>query len=193
MAATQLSPEAATQFQEGINLVLLRWTALQMAVDHNSGGPHSSRIPPLLSQSLFSLITKSKEKIYRDNVVHMLGHYMDLLRTDFEDGGIEFKEVAVKLLTMHEECLEGNFNSIKSLKANPPRWVPSCIPQDDSDDDDNGNMTDEIVSDDDSSAMVVDAPETGSRDFQVDSIDSPQTDDGWTVVGGSRRNRGRRN
>ncbi|GAA0163201.1 hypothetical protein LIER_19123 [Lithospermum erythrorhizon] len=187
--ATRLTEEAAGKLEEGIKIIVSRWTALQMAVHNQWGGPHSAHIPHNLSSNLFSLLAHSKDKVYIDEVEDMLDEFMLSLNTQIGDGSIE--EIAEKLMIMHEECLEGNYNSILSLKeADPPRRVPTYIQQDDSDDD---NTTDEIMSNDDLSAMVVEAPATGSRHSQLNVIDSPPADDGWTVVGGSKRNRGRRN
>lgn len=59
-AAPPLTAEAAAEFQEGINLLLSRWTALQMAVQNEWGGPQTRLKSQQLALDLFSLLTRSK-------------------------------------------------------------------------------------------------------------------------------------
>lgn len=56
----QLSAEGVSQLQEGINLLLSRWSALQMAVDNEWGGRDSRQKPQQLAVDIFSLLTQSK-------------------------------------------------------------------------------------------------------------------------------------
>ena len=56
----QISAESAAQLQEGINLLLSRWSALQMAVENEWGG-HDSRLKShQLAADIFSWLTQSK-------------------------------------------------------------------------------------------------------------------------------------
>lgn len=107
----QLTAEAAAQLQEGIGLVLSRWTALQMAIENEWGGPGTREKSSQLNVDIFSAFTQSKEKIYMDDIEDILNEFMLSLNTEVDDGSVE--EVAEKLMYMHEDCLEGNFNSIK--------------------------------------------------------------------------------
>uniref|UniRef100_A0A5B7AWZ7 Pre-rRNA-processing protein TSR2 n=1 Tax=Davidia involucrata TaxID=16924 RepID=A0A5B7AWZ7_DAVIN len=196
--ATQLSAEGAGHLQEGINLVLSRWSALQMAVENEWGGRDSRQKSQQLAVDIFSLLTQSKEPLYIDDLEDMLDEFMLSLNTEMGDGSIE--EIAEKLMVMHEECLEGNYKSIESLKENiPPRvavpHIRQAVSDDEDSDDDNENL-----GNDDSSDMAVDPPESQSNLNQKDTmVDEPrpkeaaEAEDGWTVVSSSRRNRGRRN
>ena len=58
--ARQISAESAAQLQEGISLLLSRWSALQMAVENEWGG-HDSRLKShQLASDIFSWLTQSK-------------------------------------------------------------------------------------------------------------------------------------
>ncbi|XP_025888055.1 uncharacterized protein [Solanum lycopersicum] len=110
----QLTAEAAAQLQEGIGLVLTRWTALQMAIENEWGGRDTREKSNQLNVDIFSAFTQSKEKVYMDDIEEILDEFMISLNTEVNDGSLE--EVAEKLMYMHEECLEGDFNSIKVLR-----------------------------------------------------------------------------
>ncbi|KAL3533186.1 hypothetical protein ACH5RR_006707 [Cinchona calisaya] len=194
VASPPLTAEAAAVFQEGINLLLSRWTALQMAVQNEWGGPHTRLKSQQLALDLFLLLARSKEKVYIDDVEDFLDDSMLSLGVEIADGSIE--EIAEKLMLMHEECLEGDFSSIQRLRAtNPPQIQSSSSSSNDNDDDgDNGNFVD-----DDSTNMLVDVPQShsimnsGEMMVEESSTQKPaEAEDGWTVVA-SRRNRGRGN
>ncbi|CAA3014715.1 Hypothetical predicted protein [Olea europaea subsp. europaea] len=188
-----LTAEAAAQLHEGINLVLSRWAALRLAVENEWGGRDSVQKSQQLTQILFQALTQSKEKVYIDDLEDMLDEFMLSLNTEIEDGSIE--EIAEKLMVMHEECAEGNFNSIKSLKETNTPSV-SYVRQarsDDEDDSDDDNDHDG----DNSTEMTVDDPDSSlnKEDMMIDEPrprEVAEVEDGWTVVA-SRRNKGRRN
>ncbi|KAM7508448.1 hypothetical protein LguiA_018901 [Lonicera macranthoides] len=186
----QLSAEGVGQLQEGINLLLSRWSALQMAVDNEWGGRDSRQKPEQLAVDIFSLLTQSKEPVYIDDVENVLDDFMLSLNTEIADGSIE--EISEKLMVMHEECLQGNFMSIQRLKeTNPPRVAVPHIKQDDESNDTSSSGDDEMD--------VDDGPESESNVNQIVEDEQPnkakgttaEAEDGWTVVP-SRRNRGAR-
>ncbi|XP_057962512.1 pre-rRNA-processing protein TSR2-like isoform X1 [Malania oleifera] len=193
----QLSADAVTQLKEGIDLLLLRWSALQIAVHNEWGGRDSARKSEQFSSVIFSWFTQSKEPLYIDDLEDMLDKNMvSLFNTEIEDGSTE--EVAEKLMVMHEECLEGNYKSIEKLREANSRGgvvshVKQVVDEDNEDDDD-----DRSVGKDDSSNMIVDAPQQRSSsstdDMQVDERMPEQVaeaEEGWVVVS-SRRSRGKR-
>lgn len=196
-----LTAEAAAQLQEGINLVLSRWAALRMAVENEWGGRDSRLKSQELGHQLFYILTQSKEQVYIDDLEDILDEFMLSLNTEIGDGSIE--EVAEKLMFMHEECLEGNFDSIKKLReANIPsvsyiREAPQNN-DDDSEDDESYGVGDDSSKADNTSEMEVDAPQCeASPNMKAttssgDGKQAPIVEDGWTVVP-SRRNRGRKN
>ncbi|XP_073049757.1 uncharacterized protein [Primulina eburnea] len=195
-----LTAEATAQLQEGIGMLLSRWAALRMAVENEWGGYDSLQKSQQLGHDLFLRLTQSKEQVYIDDLEDMLDEFMLSLNTEIGDGSIE--EIAEKMMVMREECLEGNFNSIKKLKeTNTPSISyarqASTNGEDDSDEadgDGDGNS-----GEDTSSEMEVDNPLNESNVNQTNTTtngshlkeDVPEVD-GWTVVT-SRRNKGRRN
>ncbi|KAL0337015.1 UNVERIFIED_CONTAM: hypothetical protein Scaly_1976600 [Sesamum calycinum] len=165
-----LTAEAAAQLQEGINLVLSRWAALRMAVDNEWGGRDSLQKSQQLGHHLFHLLTQSKG-----------------------DGSIE--EIAEKMMVMHEECLEGNFDTIKRLKeTNTPSVSYIRQPGSNDEEDSEDDAGDDALKEE--SEMEVDAldhePGLNQREAMADEPsekEAPEVVDGWTVVS-NRRNKG---
>uniref|UniRef100_A0ACD5WA84 Uncharacterized protein n=1 Tax=Avena sativa TaxID=4498 RepID=A0ACD5WA84_AVESA len=181
-----LSPQASAAFQEGIGLVFGRWTALQMAVENEWGGRDSRAKANQFAASIFSWFVNSKGPFYYEDLEDMMFDSMsESFHTDCEDGSVG--EIAEHLLTMHEECLQGNFSSIEKLRNSRPqgnavsqsRQVANEDDDDSSDDDDESSMGgDEAARSED---MAVDEPKP--------SKPTPDAD-GWTTVP-PRRGRGK--
>ncbi|XP_042043749.1 uncharacterized protein LOC121789331 [Salvia splendens] len=112
----------------------------------------------------------------------------------FGDG---IQMVAEKFMVMREECLEGQFDSIKKLReTNVPSVSYSRHPN--SDDEEDSDEDDAII-ENNMSAMEVDAPQPQRQlDHNLTDIvadesstkDTPQVVDGWTVV--SKKSKGRK-
>lgn len=193
-----LSADSAAQLRQGIDLVLSRWSALQMAVVNEWGGRDSLLKSHQLAADIFSWFTQSREQLYIDDLEDMLDESMLSLSTEIDDGSIE--EIAEKLMIMHEECLEGNYQSIQILReANPPAVVPHIQGMNSDDDDDVDEDNNRRAENDDSSSMVIDAPNFQSNQNHRDMMvgrprpsEAVEAEDGWTVVA-PRRNRGTRN
>ncbi|XP_031493979.1 uncharacterized protein LOC116260041 [Nymphaea colorata] len=112
----KFSPEALPLFSEGIHLILSRWTALRLAVENEWGGRSSRQKFDNLVVDLISWFTASKDILYIDELETMLDENMlASFNAEIEDGSIE--EVAEQLMTLHEECLQGNFESLLSLRS----------------------------------------------------------------------------
>ncbi|RXH85133.1 hypothetical protein DVH24_041901 [Malus domestica] len=145
----KLSEEAGPVLQEGVGLVLSRWSALQLAVEKELG---------------LGFNREFTEPLHIDDLEDTLNEAMLSLNTMTEDGSIE--EVAEKLMIMYEECLDCNFNSIESLREANQRKValPHVreVANDDDDDEDNDDR-DHSMGNDDSSNMIVDIPEAHSN------------------------------
>ncbi|RXH85137.1 hypothetical protein DVH24_041905 [Malus domestica] len=179
----KLSAESGLILQEGIGLVLSRWSALQLAVENEWG-------------------SLSEEPFYVEDLEDTLTKDTLSLNTMTEDGSIE--EVAEKLMIMYEECLDCNFKSIESLKEANQRKV--AVPHvrevandDDDDSDEDNDDGDHSMGNDDSSNMMVDIPEAHSNLNPVNVSGNEPTpkpaaeaEDGWEVVG-ARKHRGKRN
>ncbi|KAL0426547.1 UNVERIFIED_CONTAM: hypothetical protein Slati_2829500 [Sesamum latifolium] len=196
-----LTAEAAAQLQEGINLVLSRWAALRMAIENEWEAVTRCRSPSSSATICFIFSRNPKyfkhhfpEQVYIDDLEDMLDEFMLSLNTEIGDGSIE--EIAEKMMVMHEECLEGNFDTIKRLKETNISSVsyirqPGSNDEEDSEDDAGDDALKE------ESEMEVDAlvhePSLNQREPMADEPsekEAPEVVDGWTVVS-NRRNRGR--
>lgn len=60
MEHPQLSDESSVKLQEGINLLLSRWSSLQVAVENEFGGRDSRKRSQQLPIDIFSWFTQSK-------------------------------------------------------------------------------------------------------------------------------------
>ncbi|KAJ4716978.1 putative Pre-rRNA-processing protein TSR2 [Melia azedarach] len=191
----QLPPESAPVFREGIALTLARWSALQMAVENEWGGRGSRAIAEQLISDIFSWFTQSKEMLYIDDLENILDEAMLSLNTMTEDGSVE--EVAEKLMIMHEECLEGDYQSVVKLReTHSPAVARSHVRKTMNDDDDDSSDDDDDDDDDDNDAsnMMVDTPGSNSNSNPANTQTSEAkprvaaaTEDGWTVVSSKRK------
>lgn len=196
MDRRRLTEEAVPVFQEGIGLIMSRWSALQLAVENEWGGRESRRKAELILSDVLSFFTNSREPLYIDDLEELLAESLQSLNTGAEDGSIE--EVAEKLMIMHEDCLDGNYQSIEKMKAsNPPpvTHVRQVNGEDDDDDDDDDDNMDE----DNGTSMMVDVPKSKASSNPANvpinasnSTQGAEAEDGWEVVS-SKRNKGRRN
>lgn len=104
------------------------------------------------------------------------------LNTLTEDGSVE--EVAEKVMIMHEECLQGNYASVESLRVNPRPNAGNHIRQVLNDEEDDSS------DDDDSSNMMVDEPVSISNSKPVNEPMKAVPDpDGWMVVSSKRKSK----
>ncbi|XVF57300.1 hypothetical protein PTKIN_Ptkin06aG0194200 [Pterospermum kingtungense] len=196
METRKLAAESAPIFQEGIGLILSRWSALTAAVENEWGGRDSRDKANAICSDVLSFFTQSKsEPLYIDDLENILEEGLLSLNTLVEDGSIE--EVAEKLMIMHEECLEGNYHSVEKLRtARPPSAnVRPCNDEDEDDDDDEDDSMDA----DNATDMMVDVPNSQSSLNQASMpVDEPkpnqpaEDEDGWVLVSSSK-NKGRRN
>ncbi|EOY11156.1 Pre-rRNA-processing protein TSR2, putative [Theobroma cacao] len=200
METKKLTAESTLIFQEGIGLILSRWWALTAAVENEWGGRDSRGKANMLYSDVISFFTNTKraEPLYIDDLENILREGLHSLNTDVDDGSIE--EVAEKLMIMHEECLEGNYQSVEKLRTTNPPPVAHVRPSTEEDeDDDNDDDEDDSMDADNTTNMMVDVPNSHSSLNPVSMpTDEPgpnqaaEAADGWVVVS-SRRNKGRRN
>ncbi|ESW28467.1 hypothetical protein PHAVU_003G288900 [Phaseolus vulgaris] len=196
--ARRLQGQSIGLFNEGIGLLLFRWSALRTAVENEWGGRESRVKADQLVTDVLSWFTQSKDPLYIDDLEDILDQGMLSLNVEVEDGSVE--EVAEKLMVMHEEFLDENFSSFENLRkanleqaARPPH-TPQIVngDEDDTDEDDD----DETMSvDDNSSNKNREIPRTDSNSNSVNEPRpnvSSEADDGWVVVS-NKRNKGRKN
>ncbi|XP_031482757.1 uncharacterized protein LOC116252550 [Nymphaea colorata] len=117
-----LQAESLSLFAEAVHLVLSGWTALRLAVHNEWGGGNSRQKYEQLVQDLVSWFISSNAPIHIDELEMMLDEKMVLcFNTEIEDGSVE--EVAEQLMTIHEDCLEGNYDSVSKLRKPCKEWL----------------------------------------------------------------------
>ncbi|KAL8159579.1 hypothetical protein V2J09_001116, partial [Rumex salicifolius] len=185
MDGLQLSADARALFQEGISMVLSRWSSLQLAIENEWGGRNSREKALKLASDIFIWFTQTKGELYIDDLENLLDEAMLSLNTEVADGSIE--EVSYEMMSMHEECLGGNYDTIQRLRAStsqarPVQHVRQMESDDEEDDDNDGDM-------------MVDAPETKTNQIPTQAaINQPYpsnaapAEDGWVVVS-SKKNK----
>ncbi|KAF5189260.1 hypothetical protein FRX31_021153, partial [Thalictrum thalictroides] len=90
LSQQRLKPGNIPLLSEGISLILSRWTALQMAVQNEWGGPLSRRKSELLAYDILSFFTESKGPLYIDDLENLLfANTSESLNLLVEDGSIE--------------------------------------------------------------------------------------------------------
>ncbi|WVZ07684.1 hypothetical protein V8G54_021030 [Vigna mungo] len=195
--ARRLQGQSIAVFNEGIGLLLFRWSALRTAVENEWGGRESRVKADQLVTNVLSWFTQFKEPLYIDDLEDILDQGMLSLNVEVEDGSIE--EVAEKLMVMHEEFLDGNFSSFENLrKANLEQAThphTAQIVNDGEDDSDEDGDDETMIVDSNSSSMNTEIPRSHSNNNSVNEPRpnvSGEADDGWVVVS-NRRNKGRKN
>ncbi|KAH9310430.1 hypothetical protein KI387_025465 [Taxus chinensis] len=191
--AQVLSAEGLRKFEEGVGLVLSRWTALQMAVQNEWGGKSSAVKAHQLSTDIVSWLVHPTLPRYIDELEEMLDENMLLsFNTEIEDGSLE--EVAEQLMLLHEECLQGNYDTISKLQMSQST-VQSVsqskkLSGDGSEDESSGEEGEpasemDIDSESNQQAATIDKLETS----KADKLTENEIADGWSVVP-SRRKKG---
>ncbi|KAI3799797.1 hypothetical protein L1987_35100 [Smallanthus sonchifolius] len=191
-AMAQLTSEAANQLREGIDLLLGRWSALQMAIQNEWGGRDTRQKAQQLTVDVYQWLIRPSEALYVDELENLLDDFMLSLNTEIDDGSIE--EIADNLMIMLEECLEGNFASIGRLRQSIPSSNQHIQVVNGGDDD-----SDSASSSGDESMEIADEVDPSSNISDMTCSEPPRPPvaaptvdaDGWTVVS-SRRNRGSR-
>ncbi|KAL4560625.1 hypothetical protein LXL04_032778 [Taraxacum kok-saghyz] len=184
----QLTAEAVNQLREGIDLLLGRWSALQMAVQNEWGGRDTRQKAQQLSVDIYQWLIRPSETLYVDDLENLLDDFMLSLNTEIDDGSIE--EIADNLMIVHEECLEGNFASIERLRQSAPQIAADShrmqVVNGGDDDSDSGSSSG------DESMEMADVDPSNMADMTLNEPARPPAPtvdaDGWTVVS-SRRNR----
>ncbi|XP_071707100.1 uncharacterized protein [Rutidosis leptorrhynchoides] len=195
----QLTAEAVNRLKEGIDLLLGRWSALQMAIQNEWGGRDTRQKAQQLAVDIYHWLIRPAEALYVDELENLLDDFMLSLNTEIDDGSIE--EISDNLMIMHEECLEGNFVSIERLRQSIPttnhrmQVVNGGDDDDDDSDSDSGSSSgdesmetaDELHPSINVSNMTLSEPARPPARAPTPTVDA----DGWTTVS-YRRNRGGR-
>ncbi|KAL1220841.1 hypothetical protein V5N11_016849 [Cardamine amara subsp. amara] len=187
----ELTAEEKAILNEGIGLILSRWTAMRAAVENGWGGRDSQEKAELTVSNVFDYFTLSKDPMDFDGLADILEKGLTDLNTVAEDGSLD--EVTDKLLDLYEECLEGNYKTVENLRNTNPRTSASVVKvsngNDDEDEESDDEDEDTNMNHDQTTDMMVDASDHKPEAMPVDE---PVADDGWTVVS-TKKNKGKRN
>ncbi|KAF6160763.1 hypothetical protein GIB67_035964 [Kingdonia uniflora] len=161
-----LKQDSLPLFNERIHLVLGQWTVLQMAVENEWGGRESRQKAKKLAADIFSWFLKFKDSLCIDDLENLIDATMDnSFNTWAEDDSVE--DVALELMTIHEEFLEGNYKceKIEETSSSPSKVVSQSKP-------------------------VINKAEEEASEMDVDceSKTTVEPEDGWFVY--SRRKKG---
>ncbi|KAK9830416.1 hypothetical protein WJX72_011646 [[Myrmecia] bisecta] len=118
-------PEARPAFEEGVSLVLERWTALCLAIDQEWGGANSKQKAQQLYADILNWFYSNKEHYADDLEVDLEEILLSDFNCETEDGSP--LEVAKQLVQFHRECLQGDFSLIERLRRIPPAIASACV------------------------------------------------------------------
>ncbi|KAI3851433.1 hypothetical protein MKX03_013046 [Papaver bracteatum] len=166
---------------EGIHLILSQWTGLQLALEYRNYDRFSCQKAEQIRADIFSWFTHSKE-LYIDDLEYILKESMsESFGTILGDGSIG--EVALHLMIMHEECLQGKYESIEKLRTSSKGSKAVSQSTLVVNEDDDSSDDDELISE--STEMLVDDPKESN---------TVEVEEGWCVVAGKKsKARGCRN
>ncbi|KAJ4877707.1 hypothetical protein Rs2_42725 [Raphanus sativus] len=111
-----LTAEEQAVLNEGIGLILSRWTAMRAAVDNGWGGRDShQKAERTVSNVLHYFIHLKDPTMGFDGLADILENGLHELNTVADDGSLE--EVTETLLDLYYECLEGNYQRVETLRV----------------------------------------------------------------------------
>lgn len=106
-----MHPDTGPKFKEGLLSVFRQWTALELAVHNQWGGPDSARNAEAMVNEIIDLFLNTHERIYKDDVSLILD---DILESQFnvvcEDESTE--EIGDILCRMFNQCYCGDFTLV---------------------------------------------------------------------------------
>ena len=112
---SQKHPEQLKYFTEGVGSVFRQWTALELAVFHQWGGPTSVERARVLVEEVLDLF-RGPDRVYKDDIAIILEDYMDTqFSTVCEDGSCD--ELGELLVDMWRRCGEGDFTLVTNALA----------------------------------------------------------------------------
>ena len=110
-----LNPQSIEAFKEGVGSVLRQWTALELAVFHQWGGPTSKERAEALRMEIVNMFL-GPEKVYKDDISLVLEDYLETeFSTICEDESPD--ELGELFCTMWRQCLEGNYQMVTDILA----------------------------------------------------------------------------
>jgi hypothetical protein len=109
-------PQTVSAFTEGVGSILRQWTALELAVHYQWGGPSSSDRAEELVKELVDMYL-GPDRIYKDDVELVLEDYLETnFSTICEDGSP--LELGDLFCDMWRQCVSGDFTLVTNALAN---------------------------------------------------------------------------
>mmetsp|Transcript_8199 Transcript_8199/g.13613 ORF Transcript_8199/g.13613 Transcript_8199/m.13613 type:complete len:269 (+) Transcript_8199:65-871(+) len=103
-------PQSLQAFTEGVGSILRQWTALELAVHHQWGGPTSATRADELVKEIVDLFS-GPDKVYKDDIELLLEDYMEMnFNTICEDDSPT--ELGDMFCTMWRQCITGDFTLV---------------------------------------------------------------------------------
>lgn len=107
--------EQQQAFLEGLGLILQRWTALGLAVEHGWGGTDTLAKAQSFHEEVYHWFADAKQQRYVDELEDLLD---DVMAQDFnaelQDGSA--RQVAEALVRLFEECAGGDYSTVLKMK-----------------------------------------------------------------------------
>jgi pre-rRNA-processing protein TSR2 len=98
---------------EGMSSVFRQWTALELAIFHQWGGPKPEEIITEMKDELMGMFT-GPERIYKDDVSFVLEDYMESnFNTVCDDGSAD--ELGELFVDMWRKCCAGEFAMVQDI------------------------------------------------------------------------------
>ncbi|KAJ3328998.1 hypothetical protein HDU76_008855 [Blyttiomyces sp. JEL0837] len=192
------SPTHLALFEESLDLIFQRWTALQLAITHDMGGRNTLQKVAVLDYGLAVEDSELEENLQ--------GYFDECFHVSLEDGSPT--QVAKSLCKVFKELAEGNLSTLEALrKATAGRAQRAdgggavsgsqrgrANADDDEDDDDDSDDDDDEYLDEDDLVLEVADGEAGSSAMEI-VAEPPRRpepvvdEDGFELVQKPRRRR----
>ncbi|KAJ1424836.1 Pre-rRNA-processing protein TSR2-domain-containing protein [Ochromonadaceae sp. CCMP2298] len=138
-------PQAVSAFTEGVGSILRQWTALELAVHYQWGGPSSSDRADDLVKELVDMYL-GPDRIYKDDVELVLEDYLETnFSTICEDGSpLELGDV---FCDMWRQCIAGDFTLVTNALSRECLWHKTITQLEGLNNRDAGNGSDDGMED----------------------------------------------
>ncbi|KAI9339630.1 hypothetical protein BDR26DRAFT_379765 [Obelidium mucronatum] len=145
------SPQHLTLFKEAIHFVFVRWTALQLAIEHSMGGSSTLAKVSMLGDYILDFFTEHGLRIdptdLEENVVEFFG---ESFQVELEDGS--GAEISKMLCDLFAQLGRGDLSGFERVRELASRVVPlgpsrKVVGDDDDDDDDSDSSDDDDILD----------------------------------------------
>nr|VDC66249.1 unnamed protein product [Brassica rapa] len=161
-----LTVDEKAVLNEGIGLILSRWTAMRAAVDNGWGGRDSHLKAELTVSNVLDYFIRLKLSDYFtlvssfflvdptmgfDGLTDILENGLNELNTLADDGSLE--EVTETLLDLYYECLEGNYQRVEKLRVTSSQTSAKVVKVSNGNDEDEDDEESDDEDDDEDTEM----------------------------------------